>query len=417
MIDFKQRFDIDDISALAGRYGDAEVDAEVLALGELARERGSLTRDDLLIFGRWKSPRIVGLLESNESDIVPEIVRFALSARTEHCRITPLLTLRGVGWPMASVLLHFCHRDPYPILDFRALWSLGVEEPSDYTLEFWLPYTHECRRIAELADVSMRTLDQALWRYSFEHQTPRTSSKVEKDESRTVAGVDSCPRGWFCIWRSPDAEGFRHRVFGDIEAIVEAFPDDSIIAIDIPIGLSDDGPRAPDSLARECLAPKRSSSVFPAPIRPALKAQTRSEADDISRRSIGKGVAAQSFGIYAKVRQVDEFLQADPSCRERILEVHPEVSFWAWNGGSPMEHSKKTAEGERARMSLVESRYGEGVVDRIRLEYTKSAVATDDILDAFAALWTAERLADSKAASLPAEPTTDSTGLVTAIWY
>jgi hypothetical protein len=29
--------------------------------------------------------------------------------------------LNGVRWPTASAILHFCHADPYPVLDVRAL--------------------------------------------------------------------------------------------------------------------------------------------------------------------------------------------------------------------------------------------------------------------------------------------------------
>ena len=68
---------------------------------------------------------------------------------------------------MASVILHFCHRDPYPILDFRALWSLGAEEPaSGYNSDFWQQYTTTCRALAAEAACPLRTLDRALWAYS-----------------------------------------------------------------------------------------------------------------------------------------------------------------------------------------------------------------------------------------------------------
>ena len=39
------------------------------------------------------------------------------------------MALSGVRWPTASVLLHFGHRDRYPILDYRALEALGVPSP------------------------------------------------------------------------------------------------------------------------------------------------------------------------------------------------------------------------------------------------------------------------------------------------
>ncbi len=66
------------------------------------------------------------------------------------------------------MLLHFGHGDPYPILDFRALASLGVEQPSSYTFKFWWSFVLACRELAERHQVDMRTLDRALWQYSLE---------------------------------------------------------------------------------------------------------------------------------------------------------------------------------------------------------------------------------------------------------
>ncbi len=42
--------------------------------------------------------------------------------------------LDGVSWLIASVILHFCHSDPYPIIDFRSLWSVSLEVPSSMVL-------------------------------------------------------------------------------------------------------------------------------------------------------------------------------------------------------------------------------------------------------------------------------------------
>jgi hypothetical protein len=98
-----------------------------------------------------------------------------------------------VAFPTASVLLHFAHRDRFPILDFRALWSLGIDEPpTAYTFEFWSAYTRECRSLAEAAEVSMRTLDRALWQYSKEQQVPlgRVSLVAQAAELRRMPGQD-----------------------------------------------------------------------------------------------------------------------------------------------------------------------------------------------------------------------------------
>lgn len=85
-------------------------------------------------------------------------------------RIEVLTLLCGVGWPMASVILHFGYENQYPILDFRALWSLGVDAPNSYTFQIWEPYTHFTRELADKAGVSMRELDRALSQYSKEKQ-------------------------------------------------------------------------------------------------------------------------------------------------------------------------------------------------------------------------------------------------------
>jgi hypothetical protein len=78
--------------------------------------------------------------------------------------------LTGVKWPTASVFLHFALPDCYPILDFRALWSLKTEVPAQYSFRFWSSYADFCRKLLAQAGVSMRVLDQALWKYSEIHQ-------------------------------------------------------------------------------------------------------------------------------------------------------------------------------------------------------------------------------------------------------
>jgi hypothetical protein len=81
-----------------------------------------------------------------------------------------LRLLRGVEWPTASAILHFGDAAPYPILDYRAAWSVGVSEPPRYTLEFWLAYVDFTRGLADRSGLSIRTVDKALWQYAKERQ-------------------------------------------------------------------------------------------------------------------------------------------------------------------------------------------------------------------------------------------------------
>jgi hypothetical protein len=69
-----------------------------------------------------------------------------------------------------DVILHFCDPLPFPILDYRALWSLGYPKPPSYTYEFWSDYTAFTRELARSTGHSMRDLDRALWQYSKENQ-------------------------------------------------------------------------------------------------------------------------------------------------------------------------------------------------------------------------------------------------------
>jgi hypothetical protein len=105
------------------------------------------------------------------SAFVEEATATALRARSEELRIGALRLLAGVDWGLASVILHTCHSDPYPILDWRALWSLNSEPPhGGYSFGFWWGYTSACRDLAKRYDVPMRVLDRALWQYSKERQ-------------------------------------------------------------------------------------------------------------------------------------------------------------------------------------------------------------------------------------------------------
>lgn len=93
------------------------------------------------------------------------------------------MALRGAQLPTASVLLHLARPDLYPIIDFRALWSLSINmPPASYGFAFWWAYVQACRELARSAGVTMRRLDRALWQYSKEHQ------KREQIPSRSTPG-------------------------------------------------------------------------------------------------------------------------------------------------------------------------------------------------------------------------------------
>lgn len=160
---------------LSDAYGDA-YDAPLVAIADSVRKRAFLTAFDLQVVCKWKSPRPLPLVRSNAESEVEEVTRWALATSSERFRIESLLLLRGVGWPMASVILHWFHREPYPILDVRALWSLDIAMPSNYNFTFWSHYVSQCRLLSESLQLPMRTIDRALWQYSNDAGGPGTAA-------------------------------------------------------------------------------------------------------------------------------------------------------------------------------------------------------------------------------------------------
>lgn len=234
---------------------------------------------------------------------------------------------------------------------------------------------------------------------------------------KVAAGVDGCKAGWLRVFRDPDGGELEFDVSGSAEELLSRRPLPDVVGIDIPIGLTDAGPRDCDKLARRLLGRPRSSSVFPAPIRPALGAASRLEASRIRQAADGSGVGAQAFNLYAKIRDVDEVLRTRPELRGRVREVHPEVSFRALNGGEAVAASKKTAAGQATRRRLLTEHFGSRALDAVRAAFRRGDVAADDVLDALAVLWTAERILRGEAVTLPANPPRDAAGLVMEIVY
>ena len=165
------------------------------------------------------------------------------------------------------------------------------------------------------------------------------------------------------------------------------------------------------------LGGKRASSVFPAPIRPALNATSYEEACERSFAAQGKKLPRHAWAIYPKIRQLDELLRKRPELCERIFEVHPEVSFCAWNGMQPIVEPKAKAPGAAKRRALIDAHFGETAFETIRLKYKRSEVEDDDIFDAFAALWTAERIGNRTSRTLPDKRAPESAGLPMRMVY
>ncbi len=217
------------------------------------------------------------------------------------------------------------------------------------------------------------------------------------ETSVLVAGVDGYRKGWIAVALDPsgDVQVSTHPSFSEVLSSQA-----QVIAVDIPIDPPGLGVRAADAGARAFVGGSRASSVFPTPPRAALEARSFAEANEIARTITGKGISQQAFALGRKILEVHTLAEVD----ERVIEMHPEVSFREL-AGEPVLESKHTAAGLARRRELLAEA---GVV----LPGAVPGVPEADLLDAAAGAWTAARYAEGKAQALPR----DHAGRLGAIW-
>jgi len=240
-----------------------------------------------------------------------------------------------------------------------------------------------------------------------------------------VAGVDGCRAGWVvvltetaCVDGAASAEV---AVAHDFRGVLDLAREARVVGVDMPMGLLDaavSGGRECDRQARRLLGWPRACSVFTPPVRDALSRASYRRALSVNRASSAArlGISIECFGLFPRLREVDEALTADPALAERVTEIHPELSFRALAGASiGLGEPKRSPRGLSRRLALLRP-----VFPSLRrtLQRRLGGVAADDILDAHAVAWSAARVARDGAVCLPSRPAPrDARGLPMAIWY
>jgi predicted RNase H-like nuclease len=218
---------------------------------------------------------------------------------------------------------------------------------------------------------------------------------AERRRAIRAAGVDLA-RGALAVVVLEDTrvvDAFRCETFADALLV-----DAEVVGVDVPIGMPQAGARSADEEARRFVG-ERASSVFPTPIREVLEAPTYADARRVATELTGKSISAQTYALGRRILEVDEHAHRD----ERVIEVHPEVSFH-----------------ELARRPLASKHRLEGLVERralleeagIDVPASAPRIAEPDLLDATIVAWTAQRY--SRGDALPLPP--DHTERIGAIW-
>ncbi len=142
-----------------------------------ARHRGYLTKPELEKVCAWKSARVMKQVRRNSPACVRKITRSAFSSTSELEKIRKLITLHGVGVPMASAILMFMDPQQYPVIDIRG-WQLlhamkavkANERGANLTPGQWVEFLGIVRSYARQFGVSARDVQRALFEAHVEFQ-------------------------------------------------------------------------------------------------------------------------------------------------------------------------------------------------------------------------------------------------------
>lgn len=223
-----------------------------------------------------------------------------------------------------------------------------------------------------------------------------------------VVGVDGCKGGWVAVVYDVETGTLVPKFHPSFQEVLDDYPKAKAICIDIPIGLREGPqPRACDTEARKVLK-RKAPAVFTPPDPRVLFETVYEDALAKSRELTGKGIFLILFGMFPKLREVNQIVT--PDMQGLVFEVHPEVCFWALAGKRPMIYKKSKPEGYEERRSLLAAELGHSLWTRKDAFSLARPAQPDDVLDATVAAWTARRVAMGREGRLPVNPEKDARG-------
>jgi predicted RNase H-like nuclease len=220
-----------------------------------------------------------------------------------------------------------------------------------------------------------------------------------------IGGVDGVPTGWVvCVLEgSGPGREVTWTVAPDASAVLEATAGCDAVGIDIPLALpSGSARREAEVLVAARLGAAR-SSLFPTPPAPVLAATSYAGACAAAQAVTGRKISLQTWNIVPKIREFQRV-----RLPRGVVEAHPELAFRTMAPRVTFA-PKKSGRGAGQRIAALA-----GWVDpAVTLADLPGGARLDDVLDALATAWTAERVASGTAEFLG--PGLDARGRSTAI--
>lgn len=238
----------------------------------------------------------------------------------------------------------------------------------------------------------------------------------------TAVGVDARQREG--LWTVYVEDGSLKRIEQreDVTSVLEAADEAQAhaLAFDIPIGHEDptgehgDGQRACEAAAHDWLGPAAQERILPYPPPVLFEREHFHEAQAACEQAGWPELTKPIWHGHDRIEEVTRAAAED----DRIVEIHPEVSFAALNelhgGEGPLEHYGRGWNALYERLELLH----EAGLRPARSLGGVGRASPKDVIDATIAAWSAYRAATGQAEQLPEQPPTDPrTGRVVALHY
>ena len=222
-----------------------------------------------------------------------------------------------------------------------------------------------------------------------------------------VAGIDVWRKRWVAIVLRDGR--YEHAVVeSELDTLLAALAGMAAIGIDMPLGLtSGTMRRKADDEARKFVGPRRGTSVFPTYPREVYEALNYDAARETCLKLTEGSISRQAYALGERILELERTVER----QREVREVHPEVSFREM-AGRHVSWPKSSWNGLHERRQLL---LDQGVRIPIEIKAIGNAGA-EDVLDAAAAAWSAERIAQGTARTLPNQPQA-ANGREIAIWY
>jgi predicted RNase H-like nuclease len=225
--------------------------------------------------------------------------------------------------------------------------------------------------------------------------------------------VDGYPRGWIAAVVGDGSPQWLQAPVGQFRSLVDDClakpPARSAMAVDMPIGLADQGWRECDLQAKARLG-RAHARVFLTPPRGVVQMGPKAPNEQVQSRCrelTGKGISRQAMALAPRILDVDACVPDS-----RIIEAHPELSFAAMAG--EVLASKHRPEGIAQRIEVLADAWatstGMGDMESW-LARRPADVPIIDALDALAVAWTALRHLSGLSQPTPSEPPIDARGI------